>query len=111
MPLNSQKAMQIMLLASCIVLAACKPSKEDAAQACSKNMRQTLDACSCWIDRVERSVKPRWFEAFLLHQANPKKGDRNFENWSMGELLAYTDAILNTQTDARRACRFNPTGL
>lgn len=101
----------ISLISMCAVLAACNPTKEDAAQACAKSTRQTVEACSCWIDRVERSVKPKWFEAFLLHQANPDKGNRNFDKWSMGELLAYSDAIMSTQTDARRACRFNPSGL
>lgn len=108
--LRSQ-APKFLLGISLLALAACNPSKEDAAEACSKNTRQTVDACACWIDLVERKVRKDEFELFLLEQTDPERARKQAEDWSTGKALSYADRVMTTVSDARRTCRFNPFGL
>lgn len=111
MRFNSLQMMRVVLLSFCIFLAACKPSKEDAARACSKNTRQTVEACSCWIDLVEQRLSDEWFAVFLLEQTDPERALRKTEGWSNGAAFNYADRVMTAMTNARRSCRFNPFGL
>jgi hypothetical protein len=100
-----------LVVVSLSVLAACNPSKKDAAGACSKNTRQTLKACSCWVDLVEDRMSKSEFEIFLLEQTDPQKAIERTTDWPVNKAFAYADRLMSATQKARRACRFNPLGL